>query len=323
MGRSHTIIRAVTTNLTRSSSLATMDSLAASILALFKAGGAYDLGIDRAWVQWDGTDLDVVLEDDAMAAPAADISTRNTTIKNGLESLTPQISAVDTANIETVEQSALSVDDDVIIGVDYAADAWPGEYFSDPQSLPSGWTVDTTGGAPDTTASYPAVGDGYSIQLVSDSDGVATIEKTFSGLTSATTWEIRCEFKANNLTTSAQDYTLNVRDGTRRFAIHMAATGVYVHLTAAIKAHALTTGDWVTVTVRREGDYVKTWIGPDLVDIRAYTALPSDTTTPGRVLLGNTFVGARTANIRMFGLKLNSVNEAPPEYTFMGTTNGR
>lgn len=325
MGRSHTIARAVTTTLSRTDSgiQATMDALAIAALNAFKAGGTYDLGIDRVWCQWDGTDLDVVLEDDGMAAPASDISARNTTVKNGLESLA-EITTVNTANIETFEQSALAVTDDVIIGVSYAADDWPEDHFEDPTSLPTGWVVDTTG---TTTPSYADVGAGKALQLVSNSAGKAMVAKTFSALTSATTWEMRVEAKAANLGTTLAELVIALRDGTKSIAFRPATTGLYYNSTstmvAATKGVTLADGDWITYTIRRVDSVVLFYIGPQLVHLMAYSALTADTLIAGVVRLGNGTVGVRTATIRRFSLRTGSVNEAPPEYTMRGTTLGR
>lgn len=328
MGRSHTIARAVTTNLTRSATVATLDALAVTILNLFKAGGTYDLGIDRVIVQWDGADFDVILEDDGMSAVASDISARNTTVKNGLESLTPTISAVNTANIETFEQSALAVTADVIIGVDYAADAWD-EHWEDPNgAVPTGWTVDTTGNSPDTAVAYVAVGSGYAIELTSDSDGKAMLSKTLTGVFSSnTTWEVRVEIKAADLGTTLAEIPFTIRDGTKQISLRPNSTSLRYSTGAATAAvtvaYGISAGDWITYTVRRLGDYVYIWDGPKLVHIMAYSGLPSDTSLTDQVRLGNSDTGANVATIRRWSHRAGSVNEAPPEYTMRGTTHGR
>lgn len=328
MGRSHTIIRNVTTNLTYAATVATLNGLAQDILALFQAGGTYDLGIDRVWVQWnDGATLDVVMEDDAMSAVSSNISTRNTTIETGLESLTPVISAVSTANIETFEQSALAVTNDVIIGVHYAADSWD-EHWEDPNgAVPTGWDVDVTGTDPDTAVSYVAVGDGYAMQLVSDADGKAVISKAFTGLTTQTTWEIRAEIKAADVGTSNADIALTIRDGTKLIGLKPDTAGLRLQGTstssAAMMPHAITSGDWLTYWVRRVGDVLFYGIGPDTLHMQLYTTLLISSAEPGTVRLGNQTTGAKTATVRSFSILTGAVQEAPPSYTYRGTVHGR
>lgn len=328
MGRSHTTIRNVTTNLTYAATVATLDALARDILDLFKAGGTYDLGVDRVWVQWnDGATLDVVMEDDAMSAVSTNISTRNSTIETGMESLTPVISAVSTANIETYEQSALAVTADVIIGVHYAADAWDESWTNPNGAVPTGWDVDVTGAAPDMAVSYVAAGDGYAMQLVSDADGKAVISKAFTGLTTETTWEIRAEIKAADLSTSNADIALTLRDGAKLIGLKPDTAGLRIQGTstssAAMNPHAITDGDWLIYWIRREGDVLFYGIGPDTLHMLLYTSLLLSSTEPGTVRLGNQSTGAKTSTVRSFSILTGAVQEAPPSYTYRGTVHGR
>lgn len=205
----------------------------------------------------------------------------------------------------------------------YAADSWPTENWSDPQALPSGWTVDVTGGAPDTADTYIPAGSGYAIQLVSDADGKAMISKTFAGMTtSATLWQARMEWKIANTNTAGTDVPLTIRDGTRRLIIYPSSAGLRVEAGAA-GDHGLTNGDWATITVTRiyEGIYIE--CGPHLVFGLTYASLTSDATSQGEIRLGNSTTAARTTTIRSFRLNIGAINSAPASHTFKGTYSGR
>lgn len=109
MAQSWTIARSVGTSLTRSTDLATLSALAASALALFQTGGTYDLGVDKVHVQWRDlngtTTLEVILENEVMAAVSGDLATRAATIRTGLLTLNG-ITSVDAGLIVAVEQSS-------------------------------------------------------------------------------------------------------------------------------------------------------------------------------------------------------------------------
>jgi hypothetical protein len=210
----------------------------------------------------------------------------------------------------------------------YPSETWPDEHWEDPNgAVPSGWAVDTTGNAPDTAVSYVAVGSGYAMQLDSDADGKAMISKTFTALTTATTWEMRAEIKAADLGTTAVSIPLTVRDGTKNLSLRPSSSGLRIYngssTAAAILATSMSAGDWITYTIRREGDVVYLYDGPFLVHMALYSSFPSDTALAGQVRLGNSDTAAKTATIRRFSLYTGGVNTTPPSYTMRGTTHGR
>lgn len=108
MAQSWTIVRSVGTSLTRSSDLTTLNALAAAALAIFKAGGTYDVGADKVHVQWRAlgasTTLEIIIEDEVMAAVSGDLTARAATIRTGLLTLTG-ITSVDADLITALEQS--------------------------------------------------------------------------------------------------------------------------------------------------------------------------------------------------------------------------
>lgn len=109
MAQSWTIVRDVGTSLTRSTDLTTLNALAASALALFTAGGTYDIGASKVHVQWRAigstTTLEVIIEDEVIAGLSANMATRAATVRTGLLTLTG-ITSVDVDLIATLEQSS-------------------------------------------------------------------------------------------------------------------------------------------------------------------------------------------------------------------------
>jgi hypothetical protein len=109
MAQSWTIVRSISTTLTRSTDLATLNTLAASALTIFKSGGTYDVGADKVHFQWRGigstTTFECIIEDEVMAATSADLTARAATIRTGLLTLTG-ITAVDADLISPLEQSS-------------------------------------------------------------------------------------------------------------------------------------------------------------------------------------------------------------------------
>jgi len=204
----------------------------------------------------------------------------------------------------------------------YPAETWD-HYWTDPQSLPSGWTVDTTGGIPDAVATYEPVGDGYAIQLVSDSDGKAMIYQVFAGLVGATTFECRFEVECMSRESSPVNVPFTLRDGARRFNIYFRTTGLGMESGAVNIPTTVVVGDWVTITLRRVDDYYYVWDGPNLVHCATYGSLVTDGTLDGEIRLGNSSTAAKTARIRRFALKIGAVNTMPPNYAMAGTEHGR
>ena len=202
-------------------------------------------------------------------------------------------------------------------GSGYAADVWD-DSFSDPNgSVPTGWTAETT-----PVITYPAVGSGTAIQLVSTTNPARLIN-TYAQLTSNTVWELRVEMRASQLGT-ANESALVIRDGVRRISVFPTATGITNETTTNSElpmSHVV--NDWFIWTVRRSGNRIYFWEGPRLIWVYPYASLTADATNAGLVRLGTSTSASRTTQIRGFWAKFGSVNDAPPDYTFRTTYFGR
>jgi hypothetical protein len=202
-------------------------------------------------------------------------------------------------------------------GSGYAADAWD-DSFSDPNgSVPTGWTAETT-----PVITYPAVGSGTAIQLVSTTNPARLIN-TYAQLTSNTVWELRVEMRASQLGVGNES-ALVIRDGTRRISVFPTATGITNETTTNSElpmSHVV--NDWFIWTVRRSGNRIYFWEGPRLIWVYPYASLTADATNAGLVRLGTSTAASRTTQIRGFWAKFGSVNDAPPDYTFRTTYFGR
>jgi hypothetical protein len=204
-------------------------------------------------------------------------------------------------------------------GSPYAADSW--DYsFSDPNgSVPTDWTVETG-----NTVTYPTVGTGYAIQLVSNSSSRAGMVSTFTGLTSAqTTWEIRVEMRASQVG-SANESAIVIRDGSKRLGLYPTTVGVTLEAATCELQSGHVVNDWFIWTVRRAGNRIYIWSGPRLIHSTRYTDLTADTTLANSVRLGcYQTTAVRTTQVRAFWAKFGSLNAAPPDFTFSSTYFGR
>ena len=202
-------------------------------------------------------------------------------------------------------------------GSGYAADVWD-DSFSDPSgAVPTGWTAETS-----ATITYPAVGSGTAIQLVSTTNPARLIN-TYAQLTSNTVWELRVEMRASQLGT-ANESALVIRDGTRRISVFPTATGITNEtVTNSELPMSHVVNDWFIWTVRRSGNRIYFWEGPRLIWVYPYASLTADATNAGLVRLGTSTAASRTTQIRGFWAKFGSVNDAPPDYTFRTTYFGR
>lgn len=107
MARNFSIARNITTTLTRSDTVETLNAFSAAVLALFEASGTYDIGADRVYCQWDGADFNVVIENEALASVAADLAAFKSTIRTGLLTL-DEVLALSVDDISVLEQSSVS-----------------------------------------------------------------------------------------------------------------------------------------------------------------------------------------------------------------------
>ena len=199
----------------------------------------------------------------------------------------------------------------------YAADSWTYS-FSDPSgSVPTGWAAETS-----PTITYPTVGTGSAIQLVSTT-APARLARTFTELTTNTTWEIRVEMRASQVGVENES-ALVIRDGTYRIGLCPAASFIQREATFTSELsmpHAV--NDWFIWTVRRVLNRVYIWSGPRLVWVLSYTSLTADSSNAGLIRLGTSTTSSRTTQIRAFWAKFGSINEAPPDHTFRNIYFGR
>jgi predicted methyltransferase len=201
----------------------------------------------------------------------------------------------------------------------YAADSWTYS-FSDPSgSVPTDWTVETG-----NTVTYPTVGTGSAIQLVSGATSKAGMVRTFTELTSSqTTWEIRVEMRASQVG-SANESAIVIRDGSKRLGLYPTTVGVTLEAATCELQSGHVVNDWFIWTVRRAGNRIYIWSGPRLIHSTRYTDLTTDTTLANSVRLGCYQTNAvRTTQVRAFWAKFGSLNAAPPDFTFSSTYFGR
>jgi hypothetical protein len=213
-----------------------------------------------------------------------------------------------------------AVDGSQLTGVSpYAADSWTYS-FSDPSgSVPTGWTVESG-----NTVTYPAVGSGSAIQLVTAAGtDRAGMVRTFTELTGTQTiWEARVEMRASQVGT-ANESAIVLRDGTKRISLYPTVSGVTLEASACELQSGHVANDWFIWTVRRSGNRVYIWSGPRLIHSIRYTDLTGDGTLAGSVRLGCYTAAARTTQVRAFWVKFGAVNSAPPDFTFSSTYFGR
>jgi hypothetical protein len=201
-------------------------------------------------------------------------------------------------------------------GSGYAADSWD-DSFSDPSgAVPTGWTAETS-----PVITYPAVGSGTAIQLVSTTNP-ARLTKTYAEFAANTVWEARVEMRASQVGT-ANESAFVIRDGTKRISIYPSTSGLVLEagLMELLMPHAV--NDWCIWTIRRSGTRVYFWSGPRMLYAYSYASLTADTSLSGSVRLGTSTSATRTTQIRGWWVKFGSVNDSPPDYTFRTTYFGR
>ena len=225
-------------------------------------------------------------------------------------------------NVVVLDGSAKlpAVDGSQLTGVSpYATDSWTYS-FSDPSgSVPTGWTVESG-----NTVTYPAVGSGSAIQLVTAlGTDRAGMVRTFTELTGTQTiWEARVEMRASQVGT-ANESAIVLRDGTKRISLYPTVSGVTLEASACELQSGHVANDWFIWTVRRSGNRVYIWSGPRLIHSIRYTDLTADGTLAGSVRLGCYTAAARTTQVRAFWVRFGAFNAAPPDFTFSSTYFGR
>lgn len=202
----------------------------------------------------------------------------------------------------------------------YTADSWTYEWANPSGSLPSGWALTESPNA--ATVTYPTVGTGTAIRIVTGTTSTGYLSRTFSELTTETEWEARLEMLANTMGVNGQNYIV-IRDGTKRVGVYPSATGHVIETTSADEARAIATGAYYILTIQRTQGYVRFWCNDQLIDTHVYTAMTTDATNAGQIRIGTASAGSSIVNeIRSFKIRFGAINNAPPSHTLRGLLKG-
>jgi hypothetical protein len=202
----------------------------------------------------------------------------------------------------------------------YSADSWTYEWSNPSGSLPSGWSLTQSPNA--ATVTYPTVGTGTSIRIVTGTSSTGYINRTFSELTTETEWEARVEMLASTLGANGNNYIV-IRDGTKRIGVYPSSSGHVIETTTADEARAIASGAYYILTIQRTAGYVRFWCNDQLIDTHVYSTSVADTNNPGEIRIGTaTAASGIVSEIRSFKIKFGSINNAPPSHTLRGILRG-
>ena len=202
----------------------------------------------------------------------------------------------------------------------YTADSWTYEWANPSGSLPSGWALTESPNA--STVTYPTVGTGTAIRIVTGTTSTGYLSRTFSELTTETEWEARVEMLANTLGVNGQNYIV-IRDGTKRVGVYPSSSGHVIETTTADEARAIASGAYYILTIQRTQGYVRFWCNDQLIDTHVYSTMTADTNNPGQIRIGTATAGSSiVTEIRSFRIKFGSINNAPPSHTLRGILRG-
>ena len=202
----------------------------------------------------------------------------------------------------------------------YTADSWTYEWSNPSGSLPSGWALTESPNA--ATVTYPSVGTGTAIRIVTGTTSTGYLSRTFSELTTETEWEARLEMLASTMGANGQNYIV-IRDGTKRVGVYPSATGHVIETTSADEARAIATGAYYILTIQRTAGYVRFWCNDQLIDTHVYTAMTTDATNAGQIRIGTASAGSSiVSEIRSFKIRFGAINNAPPSHTLRGLLKG-
>jgi hypothetical protein len=202
----------------------------------------------------------------------------------------------------------------------YTADSWTYEWANPSGSLPSGWALTESPNA--ATVTYPTVGTGTAIRIVTGTTSTGYLSRTLSELTTETEWEARLEMLASTQSVNGQNYIV-IRDGTKRIGVYPSTSGHVIETTTAAEARRIATGSYYILTIQRTAGYVRFWCNDQLIDTHIYTAMTADTNNPGQIRIGTATAGSGIVNeIRSFRIKFGAINDAPPSHTLEGILRG-
>ncbi len=202
----------------------------------------------------------------------------------------------------------------------YSADSWTYEFANPSGSLPSGWALTESPNA--ATVTYPTVGTGTSIRIVTGTSSTGYLSRTLSELTTETEWEARLEMLASTLGANGNNYIV-IRDGTKRIGVYPSSSGHVIETTTAGEARRLATGSYYILTIQRTAGYVRFWCNDQLIDTHVYTAMTADTNNPGQIRIGTATAASAIVNeIRSFKIRFGAINDAPPSHTLEGILRG-
>lgn len=202
----------------------------------------------------------------------------------------------------------------------YTADSWTYEWANPSGALPSGWALTESPNA--ATVTYPTVGTGTAIRIVTGTNSTGYLSRTFSELTTETEWEARLEMLASTMGVNGQNYIV-IRDGTKRVGVYPSVSGHVIETTSADEARALATGAYYILTIQRTAGYVRFWCNDQLIDTHVYTAMTADTTNAGQIRIGTATAGSSiVSEIRSFRIRFGAINNAPPSHTLRGVLRG-
>jgi hypothetical protein len=214
--------------------------------------------------------------------------------------------------------AAVAASTDFLSG--FAADSWTYEWANPSGALPSGWALTESPNA--ATVTYPTVGTGTSIRIVTGTSSTGYLSRTFSELTTETEWEARVEMLASTLGVNGQNYIV-IRDGTKRIGVYPSSSGHVIETTTADEARAIASGAYYILTIQRTQGYVRFWCNDQLIDTHVYSTSVADTNNPGQIRIGTASAGSSiVTEIRSFKIKFGAINAAPPSHTLRGLLRG-
>jgi len=202
----------------------------------------------------------------------------------------------------------------------YTADSWTYEWANPSSALPSGWALTQSPNA--ATVTYPTVGTGTAIRIVTGTSSTGYIGRTFSELATETEWEARLEMLASTLGTNGNNYIV-IRDGTKRIGVYPSSSGHVIETTTAGEARRIASGAYYILTIQRTQGYVRFWTNDQLIDTYIYTSMTADTNNPGEIRIGTASATTGIASeIRSFKIRFGAINDAPPSHTLRGILRG-
>ena len=202
----------------------------------------------------------------------------------------------------------------------YAADVWSYEWANPSGSLPSGWALTESPNA--ATVTYPTVGTGTAIRIVTGTTSTGYLSRTFAELTTETEWEAQLEMLANTMGVNGQNYIV-IRDGTKRHGVYPSATGHVIETTISDYGRATVAGTYYILTIQRTKGLMRFWHNGDHIETTLYTSMTADTSNAGQIRIGTASAGSGIVNeIRSFKIRFGAVNDKPPSVRFNGILQG-